>query len=562
MFERATFNASDELTVDLAGRNPLDRLSMKNVRTLSNILTVLSLGVMLQGAALAQDETVLGQKPLKDFNKLKSGDIVFIRSNSGDRADAIEKITKSPLTHCGIVIKEDQGMIVYEGAGHPGQYKEVEEWQRDESPPGKLHLIYVRRYNGSLEGKLEGLRQRAKELHDTPYDNKFAWNNREPSSGKEYIYCSELVWKAFHDAIGADLGDLHALNKYVEEGTAEEKAEAKAAIKKYLGNDYNPEEKVISPADVFNSDKLNPVTDDAPGATASSKDAAPAGQVPTVFMIVMENHPWSTNTDPKHPAIKDNKNAPYINVTLLPMGAHAENQFAHIKNFGNSLPNYIWLECGRMFFNNDDAPSKNNHAPKGTEHLTSLLRKAGIPWKTYQEDIDGTSCPVRSKGRYAVKHNPFVYFDDVRLDEKYCGEHVRRFTELTDDLKSDRVAGYNFITPNLVNDMHDGTVKNGDDWLKIHLSEILQSKAFADGAIVFLTWDESEISGDHPIGMIVLSNKVKSPGYSNMIKYTHSSTLKTLQELFGLKPTLGDTASAEVPDLSDLFQGGTIPAIP
>ena len=297
-------------------------------------------------------------------------------------------------------------------------------------------------------------------------------------------------------------------------------------------------------------------------ATAKCENPLPAGAMPTVFLIVMENHPWSTKTNSEHPAIKGNKDAPYINDTLLLTGAHAEQQFAHIKDFGNSLPNYIWLECGRMFFNNDLPPSKNNHAPKGTEHLTSLLRKAGISWKTYQEDIDGMSCPVRSKGRYAVKHNPFVYFDDVRLDEKYCKEHIRPFTELTHDLESDRVAGYNFITPNLVNDMHDGTVKNGDDWLQIHLSEILQSKAFADGAIVFLTWDESEISGDHPIGMIVLSKRIKSPGYSNTIKYTHSSTLKTLQELFGIKPMLGDTAGDEVPDSSDLFQAGAIPAIP
>src|SRR5207248_10724101 len=129
---------------------------MKKVRRFLNIITVLCLGVMRQGVALAQDETILGQEPLKDFRKLKSGDLVFIRSNSGDRADAIEKITKSPLTHCGIVIKEDLRMIVYEGAGHLGDYKEVVAWQHYESPPGDLHSIYVRRYKGSLEGKLEG----------------------------------------------------------------------------------------------------------------------------------------------------------------------------------------------------------------------------------------------------------------------------------------------------------------------------------------------------------------------------------------------------------------------
>ena len=210
---------------------------MRNLR-----LIALSLGLLLlQGVVVAQDETVLGQKPLKDFSKLQSGDILFIRSNSGPRADSIEEITKAPLTHCGIVIKEGDRAVVYEGAGHQGNYKDVETWQRDESkkqgspPPVPLHSIYVRRYSGSLEGKLDGLRQRAKALHDTPYDNAFAWNNHEPGSGKEYIYCSELIWKAFHDAVGADLGDPHALKDYLNQGTKEEKAKTEAAFKKVLG---------------------------------------------------------------------------------------------------------------------------------------------------------------------------------------------------------------------------------------------------------------------------------------------------------------------------------------
>jgi hypothetical protein len=53
-----------------------------------------------------------------------------------------------------------------------------------------------------------------------------------------------------------------------------------------------------------------------------------------------------------------------------------------------------------------------------------------------------------------------------------------------------------------------------------------------------------------PIGLIVLSKSAKV-GYSNSIHYTHSSTLRTLQEMFGVSPFLGDAANAT--DLSDLF---------
>jgi phosphatidylinositol-3-phosphatase len=68
--------------------------------------------------------------------------------------------------------------------------------------------------------------------------------------------------------------------------------------------------------------------------------------------------------------------------------------------------------------------------------------------------------------------------------------------------------------------------------------------------VVFITWDEG-VSADGPIGMIVLSPVAKGAGYQNTITYTHGSTLRTLQEIFGVTPLLGDAAVQT--DLSDLF---------
>src|SRR6266513_913562 len=104
---------------------------------------------------------------------------------------------------------------------------------------------------------------------------------------------------------------------------------------------------------------------------------------------------------------------------------------------------------------NDDTPSANHQST--TEHLVTLLQKSGISWKTYQEDISGADCPLVSNGLYAVKHNPFVYFDDVTNNQDpnsaNCISHVRPFGELATDLANNTVAQYNFITPNECNDM-------------------------------------------------------------------------------------------------------------
>ena len=79
---------------------------------------------------------------------------------------------------------------------------------------------------------------------------------------------------------------------------------------------------------------------------------------------------------------------------------------------------------------------------------------------------------------------------------------------------------------------------------------ILNSSAYQKGGALFIVWDEAD-NGDGPIGMIVLSPFAKGGGYSNQLLYTHGSTLRTVQEIFSVKPLLGDANNQQ--DLSDLF---------
>lgn len=270
--------------------------------------------------------------------------------------------------------------------------------------------------------------------------------------------------------------------------------------------------------------------------------AAPQS-IKTVFVILMENHNWSS--------IKGNAAAPYINNTLLALGAHAEQYYNPPGNHP-SLPNYLWLEAGTNFgIFNDDDPATNHQS--STLHLATLLQKANVSWKAYQESISGTTCPLSATNLYAPKHDPFVYFDDVTDSQSptsaYCIAHVRPFTELESDLQTGKVASYNFITPNLCDDMHNCSVDSGDSWLAHNLPLILSSATYQQGGAVFITWDEGE-NGDGPIGMIVLSPFAKA-GYHNSVYYNHGSTLRTVEEIFHVAPLLGDAANQT--DLSDLF---------
>jgi hypothetical protein len=272
--------------------------------------------------------------------------------------------------------------------------------------------------------------------------------------------------------------------------------------------------------------------------------------LPTIFLILMENHNWSD--------IAGNPSAPYINNTLLPISSYARAYY-NPPGIHPSEPNYLWLEAGTNFgIFNDAEPSLNHQST--SMHLVTLLDHAHISWKSYQEDISGTVCPLDPTGLYAPKHNPMVFFDNVtdtnNPQSAFCIAHERPYTELATGLQKNTVANYNFITPNLCDDMHDtcapsyNSVQQGDTWLSHQIPLILASQAYKAGGVIFITWDEGE-GGDGPIGMIVLSPSAKGKGYSNTIHYTHSSTLRTVEELLHVTPLLGDAANAT--DLSDFF---------
>jgi hypothetical protein len=284
-------------------------------------------------------------------------------------------------------------------------------------------------------------------------------------------------------------------------------------------------------------------------------DAAPsAHHIQTVFIILMENHNWTGdgNLD-----IKGNPSAPYINKTLVPLGSHAE-QYFNPPNLHPSLPNYLWLEAGTNFGILDDGPP-SQHPLSSKLHLVTLLKNANISWKAYLENTTGKECPLNDSGEYAVRHEPFAYFDDVSNNQnpqsKYCIAHLRPYGELATDLKNGTLPQYVWITPNLCDDMHDSCnggdpIKQGDTWLAQNVPAILKSAAYKKGGALFIVWDEAD-NGDGPIGMIALSPFAKGHGYSNQIHYTHGSMLRTIEEIFGVKPLLRDAAKEK--DLSKMF---------
>ncbi len=295
-----------------------------------------------------------------------------------------------------------------------------------------------------------------------------------------------------------------------------------------------------------------------PFATATSETpsptASPSPGLRTVFIIMMENHDWSS--------FNGNANAPYINGTLLPQFAHAEQYMSN--GIYPSLPNYLTLEGGSDFGLINQSPLPQDFRIATTSHLTTALNDLGISWRSYSEDLPGggTVCPTTESNIYSLDHNAFAYFNDVTgnpidPNNAYCIQHIRPYSDLATDLTNDTVARYNFIVPN---DQHQGEkrvapgsnlVAQADSWLQAEVPKILASNAYANGGVLFIIWDESATHGvNAPIGCIAVSPLAK-PGYSNTIPYAHGSTVRTVQEIFGSTPFIGVAANAT--DLRDLF---------
>ena len=258
--------------------------------------------------------------------------------------------------------------------------------------------------------------------------------------------------------------------------------------------------------------------------------------------------------------------------------------------------------------------------PAGTPHLTGLLQAAGISWRAYLEDTDLTpsaggltNVPLPSTGftvplvsisglfasgsinafngsnqyNYAVKHSGMPFFPDTSggNDTSTANPLAANYAPLQQlfvDLANDAVAQYNWITPDQYNDQHTGLnggfqgqtgdaakILQGDNFLAQVIPVIMASHAYHDNGAIVIWWDESEQDGvandnpddlTHTIGEIVISKhahqNVDGLPYASPVFFTHSSDLRTMQEIFHVGPWLGDAANAT--DLSDLFQPGAI----
>jgi phospholipase C len=299
------------------------------------------------------------------------------------------------------------------------------------------------------------------------------------------------------------------------------------------------------------------------GAVAPTIAAGPCGtnrhhprRWEHVVWIWFENHSYDQ--------IIDSASAAFINDLASQCGSAANfHNLTHV-----SLGNYIGAVTGLdnaalQPFILDCSPSASCETS-----ATSIFQQ--VPsWKAYMESMT-TNCQPTGFVGYAVRHNPPPYLTNLATS---CPILDVPYTELQTDLENDTLPTFAFITPNTVNDGHDGgdpvSIQNSDAWLAANLPPILNSVAYQRGTTaVFITWDEGEgpitpgflgkdcstntTDEDCHIPTIVVSPSTR-PGTVSTKLFNHYSLLRTTEEMLHLKRRRFPGLSRKAPSMRSAF---------
>jgi acid phosphatase len=243
--------------------------------------------------------------------------------------------------------------------------------------------------------------------------------------------------------------------------------------------------------------------------------------------------------------------APYIN-SLAVQNSYSSNHFAVTHP---SLPNYLALTGASTFgITSDCSPAA---CPVNAVNVMDRIEGAGLSWKAYMEGMPA-SCATSDAYPYVVKHNPFVYYNNIRNNAGRCQSHVVPYTQLSTDLQSaSTTPTASWIVPDMCNDMHDCSIATGDAWLGAQLPSILGSPAFTtQNSLLLLMWDEDDFTGTNQVTLIGAGSPVKH-GYVSSTRSDHYSILSTLEASWTLAALTSNDAS-RLP-LSDFFGLSSVP---
>ncbi|HEY6981809.1 alkaline phosphatase family protein [Reyranella sp.] len=233
-----------------------------------------------------------------------------------------------------------------------------------------------------------------------------------------------------------------------------------------------------------------------------ARPLAPAATPDHIVLAVLENH--------SYPQIMDGAEAPFIH-DLARRGALFTRSFALMHP---SQPNYLALFSGSTQGVTDDQDHEFDAVT-----LADRLKERGKSFAGYVEDGSPR------------KHNPWESF-------RRSADVERSFREFPRDF--DQLPTVSFVVPDERDDMHDGSIGQGDRWLRDNLGRYVEWSR-SHNSLFILTFDEDNDRARNRIATIFAGDGVVPGRYHQRID--HYSVLRTILAMYGLPP-LAQTAFA------------------
>jgi phosphatidylinositol-3-phosphatase len=280
-----------------------------------------------------------------------------------------------------------------------------------------------------------------------------------------------------------------------------------------------------------------------------------------VWVIAEENHSLEE--------VAGNSKMPYYNQLIHEYGL--ATQF--YANQHSSLPALMWFVAGAPVTRDNDTVSCNND----NNNVVRELLKQGYTWRSYQQSLPSAGYQGLYGGRnraYYRRHNPLIDFSDACPGTGQERNSVP-YSQMARDFAEGNTVNYAFITPDVDEDAHSGTLEAADQWLKSNLPAILARPEFGAGGdgILFIVWDEGNI--DHRpdnrcsatvdkgcggrTATLVIGPRVRA-GYKSTTTYHNESVLKTVCVAMGLSRCPGAAQDAE--PMADFFKSDNGPDSP
>lgn len=283
------------------------------------------------------------------------------------------------------------------------------------------------------------------------------------------------------------------------------------------------------------------VTEDVP-RKASSSAPTTIPRLEHIWVFVMGSEAYE--------GVIGNVAAPYTNQLATAYGV-ASDYYAVDHP---SLPNYLAMIAGSTKGCTTDT------CPGGYPDRTVVgqLHSRGLSWAGYFEDLPHEGYVGGDQGGYVRHHNPFLYFQEV-MTSPSMKTSLRPLPSLIDDLPDP--PAFSLIVPNIHHQIQNGSIPEGDRWLRAHVDPVIRSSGFQRGGAIFITWAESakgdtagcclpEVSGGRVPLIAVLSGGRRA--FRTSREHCVYSLLRTIQDSFGL-PSLARSGARAIDPMAEFW---------